>query len=206
MAVSYRTHEVHSATCPTASISSGATARTSSPLASRRFARAASSARTRSSRGRHDRSRNLRANISRALFALAPEVVVLSTGAKQVFPRAALRAEFATRRIGLEVMEIGAACRTYNVLVGRGAAGARGGICCRVPRRDPSEDTGGESLFSEANVSKLTDSNYWRIFFSSIRLVLLIAATSPFSPVPSPGTPRKLLLGSLSASGDMKTC
>ena len=53
-----------------------------------------------------------------ALFALAPEVVVLSTGAKQQFPRAALRAEFAMRRIGLEVMEIGAACRTYNVLVG----------------------------------------------------------------------------------------
>ena len=52
------------------------------------------------------------------LFALKPEVVVLSTGAKQVFPRAALRAEFATRKIGLEVMEIGAACRTYNVLVG----------------------------------------------------------------------------------------
>jgi uncharacterized protein len=44
--------------------------------------------------------------------------VVLSTGARQTFPRAALRAEFATRKIGLEVMEIGAACRTYNVLVG----------------------------------------------------------------------------------------
>jgi uncharacterized protein len=53
-----------------------------------------------------------------ALFASKPEVVVLSTGAKQLFPRASLRAEFATRRIGLEVMEIGAACRTYNVLVG----------------------------------------------------------------------------------------
>ena len=52
------------------------------------------------------------------LFALKPEVVVLSTGTTQRFPRAALRAEFATRRIGLEVMEIGAACRTYNVLVG----------------------------------------------------------------------------------------
>ncbi len=51
------------------------------------------------------------------IFALAPEVVVLSTGATQIFPRAALRAEFATRRIGLEVMEVGAACRTYNVLV-----------------------------------------------------------------------------------------
>ena len=52
------------------------------------------------------------------VFALAPEVVVLATGARQTFPRAALRAEFAARKIGLEVMEIGAACRTYNVLVG----------------------------------------------------------------------------------------
>ena len=51
------------------------------------------------------------------LFELTPEVVVLSTGATQRFPRAALRAEFATRKIGLEVMEMGAACRTYNVLV-----------------------------------------------------------------------------------------
>ena len=52
------------------------------------------------------------------LFELTPEVVVLSTGSTQRFPRAVLRAEFATRKIGLEVMEMGAACRTYNVLVG----------------------------------------------------------------------------------------
>jgi uncharacterized protein len=51
------------------------------------------------------------------LFEFQPEVVVLSTGARQVFPSAAMRAEFATRKIGIEVMEIGAACRTYNVLV-----------------------------------------------------------------------------------------
>jgi len=51
------------------------------------------------------------------LFDLKPEVVVLSTGAEQKFPRAALRAEFATRKIGLEVMEVGAACRTFNVLI-----------------------------------------------------------------------------------------
>jgi uncharacterized protein len=51
------------------------------------------------------------------LFGLSPEVVVLATGVTQKFPRAALRAEFATRKIGFEVMEIGAACRTYNVLV-----------------------------------------------------------------------------------------
>jgi uncharacterized protein len=51
------------------------------------------------------------------IWDLKPEVVVLATGAQQRFPRAALRAEFATRKIGLEVMEIGAACRTYNVLL-----------------------------------------------------------------------------------------
>ena len=52
-----------------------------------------------------------------SLFDLTPQVVVLSTGPRQEFPRAALRSEFATRKIGLEVMEIGAAARTYNVLV-----------------------------------------------------------------------------------------
>ena len=52
------------------------------------------------------------------LFELQPEVVVLSTGLRQQFPSAALRAGFTTRKIGIEVMEVGAACRTYNVLVG----------------------------------------------------------------------------------------
>ncbi len=52
------------------------------------------------------------------LFEKQPEIVVLSTGVRQTFPRAALRAEFAARKIGLEVMEVGAACRTFNVLVG----------------------------------------------------------------------------------------
>jgi uncharacterized protein len=60
---------------------------------------------------------SLRAEHFVPLFELEPEVVVLSTGERQQFPSAALRAEFATRKIGIEVMEIGAACRTYNVLV-----------------------------------------------------------------------------------------
>ena len=51
------------------------------------------------------------------VWELQPEVVVLATGAQQRFPRAAMRAEFAARKIGIEVMEIGAACRTYNVLL-----------------------------------------------------------------------------------------
>jgi uncharacterized protein len=51
------------------------------------------------------------------LFEFKPEVVILATGPRQQFPSAAMRAEFSSRKIGIEVMEIGAACRTYNVLV-----------------------------------------------------------------------------------------
>jgi len=51
------------------------------------------------------------------LFALRPEVVLLGTGHTQRFPPAAIRAAFAEHRIGLEAMDLGAACRTFNVLV-----------------------------------------------------------------------------------------
>ncbi|HKD54626.1 MAG TPA: Mth938-like domain-containing protein [Steroidobacteraceae bacterium] len=52
-----------------------------------------------------------------AIFALAPELVLLGTGTTQRFATAAVRGEFAHRGIGLEVMQLGAACRTFNVLV-----------------------------------------------------------------------------------------
>ncbi len=55
-----------------------------------------------------------------ALFALAPQLVLLGTGATQKFPPANIRAAFAQRRIGLEVMDVGAACRTFNLLVQEG--------------------------------------------------------------------------------------
>ena len=51
------------------------------------------------------------------IFALAPEVVLIGTGPTQRFASAAVRGAFAQRRIGLEVMQLGAACRTFNVLV-----------------------------------------------------------------------------------------
>jgi uncharacterized protein len=51
------------------------------------------------------------------IFALEPELVLLATGTVQRFASATLRGAFAQRRVGLEVMELGAACRTYNVLV-----------------------------------------------------------------------------------------
>jgi uncharacterized protein len=53
----------------------------------------------------------------RTIFELEPEVVLLGTGERQRFPPAQIRAAFAARRVGLEVMDLGAACRTYNILV-----------------------------------------------------------------------------------------
>ena len=52
-----------------------------------------------------------------AIFALAPELVLIGTGPVQRFAAAPVRAEFARRRVGLEVMQLGAACRTFNVLL-----------------------------------------------------------------------------------------
>ena len=51
------------------------------------------------------------------LFALQPEVVLLGTGSVQRFPPQAIRAAFAEHNVGLEAMDLGAACRTFNVLV-----------------------------------------------------------------------------------------
>jgi uncharacterized protein len=52
-----------------------------------------------------------------AVFALQPEIVVLGSGARQRFPEQRLLAAILARGIGCEVMDTGAACRTYNVLV-----------------------------------------------------------------------------------------
>ncbi len=54
------------------------------------------------------------------IFALEPQIVLLGTGWRQRFAPAPIRTAFAERRIGLEVMELGAACRTFNVLVHEG--------------------------------------------------------------------------------------
>ncbi|MFC5570635.1 Mth938-like domain-containing protein [Lysobacter yangpyeongensis] len=50
------------------------------------------------------------------LLALDPEVVLLGTGASQVFPPAAVMAACMSRGIGIEVMNNAAAARTFNVL------------------------------------------------------------------------------------------
>jgi uncharacterized protein len=55
-----------------------------------------------------------------AILALTPEVVLLGTGATQRFAPPAVRALLAQRGVGLEAMQLGAACRTFNVLVQEG--------------------------------------------------------------------------------------
>lgn len=52
--------------------------------------------------------------------ALEVEILLIGTGKKQRFPSPALLRPLMERRIGFEVMDLAAACRTYNVLVGEG--------------------------------------------------------------------------------------
>jgi uncharacterized protein len=52
-----------------------------------------------------------------AVLALKPELVLLGTGAMQRFPSSQIRAAFIAHGVALEVMDLGAACRTYNILV-----------------------------------------------------------------------------------------
>ena len=51
---------------------------------------------------------------------LKPEVVILGTGARLRFPAPSLTRALVEAGIGLEVMDTGAACRTYNFLMSDG--------------------------------------------------------------------------------------
>lgn len=54
------------------------------------------------------------------LAELRPEVVILGTGMKGHFPHPGLTRALVEANIGLEVMDTGAACRTYNILMSDG--------------------------------------------------------------------------------------
>ena len=51
------------------------------------------------------------------LARLGVEIVLLGTGKRQRFPHPRLTAALGAARVGLEVMDTKAACRTYNILV-----------------------------------------------------------------------------------------
>ena len=54
------------------------------------------------------------------LRALDPEVVVVGTGARHVFPPCGLFAPLIRDGVGVEIMSTSAACSTYNILSGEG--------------------------------------------------------------------------------------
>lgn len=51
------------------------------------------------------------------ILELEPEVVILGVGRRQQFVSSEVQIEFLKRGIGLEVMTLDAACRTFNVLM-----------------------------------------------------------------------------------------
>ena len=55
-----------------------------------------------------------------ALVARKPTIVVFGSGGKFQFPDMTIMAAFSKAQIGFEVMDTGAACRTYNVLMSEG--------------------------------------------------------------------------------------
>ncbi len=51
-----------------------------------------------------------------ALLGYEPELVLLGTGSKIQFPHPQLYAALSSQRIGIDMMDTGALCRTFNVL------------------------------------------------------------------------------------------
>ncbi|MBK5965206.1 hypothetical protein CCR95_14185 [Thiocystis minor] len=54
------------------------------------------------------------------LLAFSPQIIVLGTGRTQIFPDPSLYFRMMEQRIGFEIMDTGAACRTYNILMSEG--------------------------------------------------------------------------------------
>ena len=59
---------------------------------------------------------SLSATSFQVLAELKPEIILLGTGPKQRFPHPRLTASLVQAGIGVEVMDLKAACRTYNIL------------------------------------------------------------------------------------------
>lgn len=55
-----------------------------------------------------------------AVFEFEPEVILIGTGARQIFLPPATQIHFFRRNFGFEVMATDAACRTFNVLAAEG--------------------------------------------------------------------------------------
>ena len=59
-----------------------------------------------------------------AILQAAPEMIVVGTGWRSVFPQRELVFALARRGIGFETMDTPAACRTFNILINEGRRAA----------------------------------------------------------------------------------
>jgi len=55
-----------------------------------------------------------------SMLDMSPEVILIGTGQKLIFPTPQSYATVINQGIGIEFMDSGAACRTYNILVSEG--------------------------------------------------------------------------------------
>jgi uncharacterized protein len=62
----------------------------------------------------------LQAEHLEVIIELQPELVLLGTGAQLTFPDQQILVDLHRQRIGVEVMDTAAACRTYNILMTEG--------------------------------------------------------------------------------------
>jgi uncharacterized protein len=63
---------------------------------------------------------DLKADDFQSIVTMNPEIVLLGTGLQLRFPAPPVTRNLVDAQIGLEVMDTGAACRTYNVLMAEG--------------------------------------------------------------------------------------
>lgn len=67
------------------------------------------------------------------ILALAPDVVLLGTGARQQFPSQEVLAAFLEHGVGVEAMDNAAAARTWDILAGEGRNVVVAFIVCDRP-------------------------------------------------------------------------
>jgi len=65
-----------------------------------------------------------------ALVELDPQIIIVGTGKRQVFPGPKVYLPALRQGMGVEIMDTGAACRTYNILMSEGRRVAAGLIMC----------------------------------------------------------------------------
>lgn len=54
------------------------------------------------------------------VLSFEPELILIGTGSKLIFPEVEIYSSIIERGIGVDFMDTGAACRTYNILMSEG--------------------------------------------------------------------------------------